>query len=87
MGTSHVRSNMAGLAGTETITNFATIGDVSTALVGASISAATITGTTGVIGTSYVKVAGVYIMSSEVPTNTSASILAAARAIITPVPR
>lgn len=98
MGTSHVRSNLQGLAGTETITNFATVGDTSTALVGLSVTSSgaiagttiggtVLTGSTGVVGTSYVKVAGVYIMSSAVPTNTSASIVAAARAIITPVPK
>ena len=103
--TSHVDSNMVGKDGTETITNFATIGDTSAALVGATVtssgavsgttitgsgavSGTTITGSTGVIGTSYVKVAGVYLMSGAVPTNTSASILDAAVALVSaPVPK
>jgi len=88
MGTSHIDSDMVGKDGTETITGFATVGDASTALVGSTVSAATVTGTTGVIGTSYVKVAGVYLMSGSVGTNTSASILAAAVALVSaPVPK
>ena len=90
MGTAHVKSNLAGLNGTETITNFATIGDTSAAIVGASLSTSgviggtVLTGSTGVVGTSYLKVGSVYIMSGSVPTNTSASIVAAAQALVTP---
>lgn len=58
MSTSTIKSNLVGKNGTETVTNFATIGDSSTALVGASltssgaISGTTITGTGAVTGAS-----------------------------------
>ena len=82
MGTSHYKSDLQGKDGTETITNFATIGDVSTAIVGSTINGTVLTGSTGVVGTSYVKVGTVYIMSGVVQTNSSASIVAAAQALV-----
>ena len=48
MGNSTIDSNLVGDAGTETITNFATIGDSSAALVGATLtSSGAVAGTTG----------------------------------------
>ena len=93
MGTSHVRSSMVGKAGTETITNFATIGDTSTAIVGATVTSAgalsgtVLTGSTGVVATTYVKIGSIYLFSGTVQTNSSASIVAAAQEIVTPVPK
>jgi len=90
--TSHVDSNMEGKDGTETITNFATIGDSSAALVGATVTSSgavagtIVTGSTGVIGTTYVKAGSLYILSGEVTAN-SASVLAAVVAVTgAPVP-
>jgi hypothetical protein len=94
MGTSHVRSNLEGKAGTETITNFATIGDTSTALVGASLTSAAVTATGAtqgatVVATNYVKIGNIYIFSGSVGTNSSASILAAATSALGthPIPK
>ena len=63
MSNSNIDSNLVGKLGTETITNFATIGDTSTALVGASLaSSGAVSGTTGTFsgavtsGDTYVKV-------------------------------
>lgn len=93
MSTAHLKSSIAGLNGTETITNFATIGDTSAALVGATVtssgalSGTVLTGSTGVVATSYLKIGTRYLFTGMVQTNTSASIVAAARAIIHPVTR
>ena len=75
MGDTHFRSNIKGQAGTETLTNFATVGDSSTALVGS-----TVTSSGAVISGSYVRVGtNKYLMTSTKAT--AASILAEATAI------
>lgn len=63
MSTTYINSNLAGKNSTETITNFATIGDSSTALVGASVTSSGAvsgtsfsTGTTPYTGAPYIKV-------------------------------
>lgn len=51
MGDSHIRSNLKGKLGTETITGFATMGDSSTALVGATVTSSGAISGTGITGT------------------------------------
>uniref|UniRef100_A0A6M3L983 Uncharacterized protein n=1 Tax=viral metagenome TaxID=1070528 RepID=A0A6M3L983_9ZZZZ len=94
MGTNKIDANVQGKVGTETITNFATIGDASAALVGATITGAiagttvtgtTITGTGAVSGanvraTNYVRVGtNRFLFASGL--NTQASMVAAATAL------
>ena len=87
MGTSHIDSDLVAKNGTETITGFATIGDSSTALVGATVassgavSGTTITGSTGVIGTTYLKVGSRYIVSG-LAQSTSAAVVALATSLV-----
>ena len=87
----HFRTNVEGKLGTETITGFATIGDSSTALVGATVtssgavSGTTITGSgaltgTNVVASGYIKFgAHKYLFSTEL--GVVASIVAEATAI------
>jgi len=79
MGTTHFRSNVRGKAGTETITNFATISG--TTVSGTTVSGTAVSGTT-LSATSYIKVGSCYIFYGSV-TNNSASVVAAASALIT----
>jgi len=90
MANNTFKSSIVGKAGTETITNFATIGDTSTALVGASISSSGAIGGTAITGsgqvqgatvraTSYFRVGNKYVFSGVL--DTAASIVAAATAI------
>jgi len=86
MGDSHYKSNIVAKAGTETISGFASVGG--TAVTGTTVTATgAVTGAT-VVATSYVKIGSIYILSGTVPTNSSASILAAAVALVSaPVPK
>ena len=78
MGDSHFKSNIVGKNGTETITNFATIGDSSTALVGTTGAITTVTSTT--TNTTYLKF-GTHNFVMKSSYNTAASVLQAATAI------
>lgn len=74
MSNSTIKSNLVGKNGTETITNFATVGDSSTALVGASVT------NSGPLSGSYVKIGThKYILSDN--TATAADVLANATAL------
>lgn len=74
MGDSHFKSNVKGFAGTETISNFASVG-------GTALAGTTVTGT-NVIATSYITVGtNKYIFSGAVSEN-SASIVALASALV-----
>jgi len=85
MGDSHYKSNIVAKTGAETISGFGTLSG--TALTGTSITGTSITGTS-VVATSYVKVGSIYIFSGSVPTNSNASILAAAVAVVgAPIPK
>ena len=80
MGDSHYKSNIVAKTGAETISGFGTLSG--TALTGTSITG------TSVVATSYVKVGSIYIFSGSVPTNSNASILAAAVAVVgAPIPK
>ena len=90
--TSHVDSNMEGKDGNETITNFATIGDASTAIIGltgafsGAVSGTTVTGSGVVQGTtmiatsSFIKIGSRYIAQGFCLTN-SASVVALATSL------
>jgi len=92
MGTSHIDSDLVAKNGTETITGFATMGDASTALVGATVvssgavSGTTITGSSVIQGTTsiatagYIKIGSRYIAQGFCLTN-SASVVALATSL------
>ena len=91
MSTTYIDSNLAGKNSTETITGFVTVGDTSTALVGATvtssgaISGTTITGSGAIAGadvraTNYVRVGATkYIFSTSA--KTEATVVANATAV------
>ena len=81
LGTSHYRSSLQGKAGTETISNFATV--TADSLVGAVTGAVTGDVAGAIVkATSYVKLGSTaYIFSGAVSTN-SASIIAAASPLV-----
>ena len=77
MGDTHWRSNLKGKNGTETISNFATIG-------GTNITASGTVQGAKVVATSYLTVGSRYIFYGD--SNTSASIVAEATALVaTPI--
>jgi len=97
MGTSHIDSDLVAKDGTETITGFATMGDASTALVGATVvssgavSGTTITGsgviqgTTMIATSAYIKVGNRYIIQG-LAQSTSAAVIALATSLVsTPI--
>lgn len=90
MGDSHIRSNLKGKLGTETITNFATMGDSSTAISGSTVtSAGAVSGTT-ITGSTYAQAPYLIVGTNKyvffTNANTAATVLADATALVgTPV--